>query len=34
MLSAPALREELLGLLGPGASRLVIDLPAVGYADA
>jgi anti-anti-sigma factor len=32
--SAPALREELLGLLGPGASRLIIDLSAVGYADA
>jgi anti-anti-sigma factor len=32
--SAPALREEFLGLLGPGASRLVIDLSAVGHADA
>ncbi len=32
--SAPALREELLGLLRPGASRLIIDLSAVGYADA
>jgi hypothetical protein len=26
--SAPALREELLGLLGSGVSRLVIDLSA------
>jgi anti-anti-sigma factor len=32
--SAPALREELLGLLRPGAGRLIIDLSAVGYADA
>jgi anti-anti-sigma factor len=32
--SAPTLREELLALLRPGASRLVIDLSAVGYADA
>ena len=32
--AAPALREELLGLLRPGASRLIIDLSAVGYADA
>jgi anti-anti-sigma factor len=32
--SAPALREQLLGLLRPGASRLIIDLSAVGYADA
>ena len=32
--SAPALREELLGSLRPGASRLVIDLSSVGYADA
>lgn len=32
--SAPALREELLGLLRPGASRLVIDLSSVRYADA
>lgn len=32
--SATALREELLGLLRPGAGRLVIDLSAVGYADA
>jgi anti-anti-sigma factor len=32
--SAPALREEILGLLRPGASRLIIDLSAAGYADA
>ncbi len=32
--SAPALREELLGMLRPGASRLIIDLSGVGYADA
>lgn len=32
--SAPALREELLGMLRPGASRLIIDLSAAGYADA
>lgn len=32
--SAPALRENLLALLRPGASRLVIDLSAAGYADA
>ena len=32
--SAPALREQLLGLLRPAASRLVIDLSAVSYADA
>ena len=32
--SAPALREELLGLLSPGASRLIIDLSAAGYTDA
>ena len=32
--SAPALREELLGLLRPGTSRLIIDLSAVDYADA
>lgn len=32
--SAPALREGLLKLLRPGASRLVIDLSVVGYADA
>jgi anti-sigma B factor antagonist len=32
--SAPALREQLLGLLSPAASRLIIDLSAAGYADA
>lgn len=32
--SAPALREELLGLLRPGASRLIIDLSGAGFADA
>jgi anti-anti-sigma factor len=32
--SAPALREKLLGLLRPGASRLIVDLSAAGYADA
>ena len=32
--SAPALREQLLGLLRPAASRLIIDLSAAGYADA
>jgi anti-anti-sigma factor len=32
--SAPALREKLLGLLRHGASRLIVDLSAVGYADA
>jgi anti-anti-sigma factor len=32
--SAPALREQLLGLLTPAASRLIIDLSAVSYADA
>jgi anti-anti-sigma factor len=31
---APALREQLLGLLRPGADRLVVDLPRVSYADA
>jgi anti-anti-sigma factor len=31
---APALREQLLGLLRPGASRLVIDLSKVSYCDA
>jgi len=31
---APALREQLLGLLRPAATRLVIDLSAVSYADA
>src|SRR6266702_1555689 len=32
--SAPALREQLLGLLCRAASRLVLDLSAVPYADA
>jgi len=32
--SAPRLREQLLGLLDPAASRLVIDLSGVSYADA
>jgi anti-anti-sigma factor len=32
--SAPAVRERLLSLLRPGACRLVIDMSAVGYADA
>lgn len=32
--SAPALREQLLGLLQSAASRLVINLSAVRYADA
>lgn len=32
--SVSALREKLLGLLSPAASRLIIDLSAVGYADA
>ena len=32
--SVPAVRERLLGLLRPGASRLVIDMSAVRYADA
>ena len=32
--SAPALREQLLGLLTPATSRLIIDLSAVSYADA
>jgi anti-sigma B factor antagonist len=32
--TAPTLREQLLGLLQPAASRLVISLPAVRYADA
>ena len=34
IMSAPDLRERLLSLLRPGASRLVIDLSAVRYADA
>jgi anti-anti-sigma factor len=32
--SAPGLREQLLTLLRRAASRLIIDLCAVGYADA
>ena len=32
--SAPALREQLLGLLRPGASRLVLDLSRVTFCDA
>jgi anti-sigma B factor antagonist len=32
--AVPAVRERLLGLLRPGASRLVIDMSAVRYADA
>jgi anti-anti-sigma factor len=31
---APALREQLLGLLRPGASWLVIDLSKVSHCDA
>ena len=31
---APALREQLLGLLRPGSSRLVIDLSKVSHCDA
>jgi anti-sigma B factor antagonist len=34
IVSAPAVRERLLSLLRPGASRLVIDMSAVRYADA
>jgi anti-anti-sigma factor len=30
----PVLREELLGLLRPGASRLVVDLSGVTFCDA
>jgi anti-anti-sigma factor len=32
--SAPVLREQLLGLLRPGASRIVIDLAEVTFCDA
>jgi anti-anti-sigma factor len=32
--SAPALREQLLGLVQPGASRLVLDLSRVTFCDA
>ena len=34
IVSAPAVRERLLSLLRPDASRLVIDMSAVRYADA
>ena len=34
MAAVPAVRERLLGLLRPGASRLVIDMSGVRYADA
>lgn len=32
--SAPALREQLIGLLRPGSSQLVIDLSKVSFCDA
>jgi anti-anti-sigma regulatory factor len=32
--AVPAVRERLLGLLRPGAVRLVVDMSAVRYADA
>jgi len=31
---APVLREQLLGLLRPGANRLVVDLSGVTFCDA
>jgi anti-anti-sigma factor len=31
--SAPVLREQLLGLLRPGSSRLVVDMSAVTFCD-
>jgi anti-sigma B factor antagonist len=31
---APALREQLLGLLRPGSSRLILDLSKVSFCDA
>jgi anti-anti-sigma factor len=34
IVSAPTVRERLLSLVRPGASRLVIDLSAIRYADA
>jgi anti-sigma B factor antagonist len=34
IVSAPAVRERLLSLLSPDASRLVIDMSAIRYADA
>jgi anti-anti-sigma factor len=34
IVSAPAVRERLLSLLRPDASRLVIDMSAIRYADA
>jgi anti-sigma B factor antagonist len=34
IVSAPTAREELIGLLRPGASELVIDMSGIRYADA
>jgi anti-anti-sigma factor len=34
IVSAPAVRERLLSLLGPDASHLVVDMSAIPYADA